>query len=187
MIPRHYFDIEVLGGEAGGGLPLPVVGSVLMKILHGAFRHMPGKFALAFPGKSVFSIIRVFAGDHADLAALVAAVEDHPKIRDYSRLGFPRVVPVDFGGPWVECRRFRIPTRSSDRHEGAPLRAKRLAQAEEGKLPYFHMTSASNGSGFGLYLEIVRHPTHPAGAEDCNPDSYGLSRKTKRTVLPDLK
>jgi hypothetical protein len=185
MQPEHYVDIEVIGNEKGGGLPRPVVAGAILRVLHGAFRRHPGKFALALPAKekSNFSCLRVFSQTRSDLDLLVATVESNPSIRDYGRIGYPRVIPEGYDGPWKRYSRFRIPTRKADRDPKDALRARRIAHADKHKLPFFILSSVTSGQRFGLYIEVS-----PAelNREECMPDSYGLSVSTRPFAVPDL-
>lgn len=200
MNPRHYLDFAIAGPDGNGeearepgggaGLPAPVVAGAALKVLHGAFKPRPGRFALALPrfGERPFAALRVFTGSRDDLDELVAAVEGHPVIRDYLRLGYPRRVPADDPGSWTEFRRYRIPARRSCRKPGDDLRERRMARAEDGRFPYFILHSESTGQQFGLYVEILSLPAPPGGESgaDCQPDSYGLSVASRPFALPDL-
>lgn len=187
MIPRHFFDIDIRGGDQVG-IPFPLACGIVVQVLHGAFRSLPSRYALAFPRPHFFAAVRVFASERAELDALVEAIRHHPKVRDYTRLGYPQSVPAGFRGKWVEYRRYRIPTRKSDREPGTPLRAKRIADADKRRLPYLMLSSRSTGSQFGLYVEPIVY--NDAGAErlerDCRPDGYGLSGRDKAFALPML-
>lgn len=192
MIPAHYvdFSLAVLEPESsrvqgcGAGLPAPVVAGAMLKVLHGVFGREPGRFALCLPQHRTapFAALRVFAAERGDLDELVEGVGDHPVIRDYGHIGYPRRVPADWDGGWVEFRRYRIPSRKAGRKPDDTLRQRRMEQAERRRLPYFILQSASNGQQFGLYLQVL-----PGGtATDCRPDSYGLSVSSRPFALPDL-
>lgn len=185
MRAEHYVDIDVPGNKKGGGLPRPVLAGAILRVLHGAFRRHPGKFALALPGKdkSHFTCLRVFSQTRGDLDLLVAAVENNPAIRDYGRIGYPRLIPERYDGPWKQYSRFRIPTRKADRHPEDALRARRIAQADHKKLPFFILSSVTSGQRFGLYVEVGTAAAH---REECMPDSYGLSVATRPFAVPDL-
>jgi hypothetical protein len=195
MNPCHYLDFTIgpeppegddrSPGQAAAELPTPVVAGAALKVLHGVFRDTPGRYALALPrhGRQPFAVLRVFAGERDHLDALVAAVESHPVIRDYVRLGYPRRVPPDFAGTWTEFRRFRIPARRSGRKPGDDLRQRRMAQAAEARLLYFILHSRSTGQQFGLYVDIRAGGPNAGEAE---PDSYGLAVATRPFALPDL-
>lgn len=182
MKPLVYFDAEVRGGAKDEGLAMPVM-ERLMAILHGVFRQQPGKFAIALPGartgrgRHPGNVIRVFAETRDDLDLLVTSIHDHHVIRDYVTLGDPRKVPPDFSGPWREYRRYRITNRGSRLDK---CREYRLQQASE--LPYFRSLSKSTGHGFGVYVA----PMEGEPADDCQPDSYGLSVSTRPFALPML-
>lgn len=194
MNPCHYLDFTIAEpapddgagpSRAAASLPAPVLAGAALKVLHGAFRNAPRRYALALPrhGRQPFVVLRVFAGERDHLHALVETVEAHPVIRDYTRLGYPRRVPEDFAGTWTEFRRYRIPARRSGRKPGDDLRERRMTQAAEARLPYFILQSRSNGQQFGLYVE-VRAGAPNAGESE--PDSYGLAVSTRPFALPDL-
>lgn len=185
MRPAHYVTIDIPGNEKGGGLPRPVVAGAILRVLHGAFRRHPGKYALALPGKdkNLFNCIRVFSQTRGDLDLLVDAIVDNPAIRDYGHIGYPRAVPENFDGPWKRYSRFRIPTRKADRDPDHALRTRRIAQADENKQPFFILSSVSTGQRFGLYVQIGPATDHQG---ECMPDSYGLSVASRPFALPDL-
>jgi len=200
MIPLHYVDFQIAppGREPdapparqyervqgpGTSLPAPVVAGAALKVLHGVFGRQPGRYALALPKHQTapFAALRVFAESRDDLDELVQAVEGHPVIRDYTRLGYPRKVAKDWDGPWVEFRRYRIPSRKAGRKPGDTLRERRMAYVEENRLPYFILQSRSNGQQFGLYLQALATGPSP----EAQPDSYGLSVSSRPFALPDL-
>lgn len=175
---QYYVDFKVLNGE----MALPIVSGAIIKVLHGVFADQ-AKYAIAFPGNSIFSIIRIFASNRDDLDELVAKTAGHLIIQNYAQIGYPRMVPADFNGPWVEYRRFRIPTRKADRDQGAPLRAKRIKIADESKLPYLILTSKSTKQQFGLYFQVLKTV---AGISEARPNSYGLSSALHSFSVPDL-
>lgn len=188
MKPVIYFDLEVLAGAGGGeSLPAPILAGATLDVLHGAFRQHPGQYALALPG--VLSdqagapgrILRVFASHRDDLDALVAGIANHPIIRDYTRIGYPRPVPNGFPGPWVEYRRYRIPAQRSLRKPNDTLRERRLQAAREQGLPYFHTRSRTTDQRFVLYVQAV---AAQAGGMECQPDSYGLSVSSRPFAVP---
>lgn len=194
MNPRHYLDFiiepKVDDGDRtqrrAAGVPAAVVAGAALRVLHGAFKERPGRYALALPrfADQPFSKLRVFAGERDDLDELVQAVESHPVIRDYIQLGYPRKVPVDYDGTWTEFRRYRIPARRSCRKPDDDLRERRMQRAQTERLPFFIMHSQSTGQQFGLYVEI-RPAARPSS--DGIPDSYGLSVTTRPFALPDLR
>lgn len=196
MIPRQYLDFSIgpesVGeadepgcGRAAAGLPMPVLAGAALKVLHGAFRDAPGRYALALPrhARQPFSVLRVFTGERDHLDALVEAVEPHPIMRDYVRLGYPRRVAVGFDGGWTEFRRYRIPSRRAGRKPGDDLRQRRMDRAAENRLPFFIMQSRSNGQQFGLYVDIR---AGAAASSEVEPDSYGLAVTSRPFALPDL-
>lgn len=188
MKPVIYFDLEVLAGDSSGdSMPAPVLAGAALDVLHGAFRQHPGRYALALPGVlpgqagAPGRILRVFAGNRDDLDALAFAIADHPIIRDYTRMGYPRPAPEDFPGPWVEYRRYRIPARKSLRKPNDTLRERRLQFAREQGFPYFHAYSRSNNQRFMLYVQAI---AAPSGGMDCQPDGYGLSVSSRPFAVP---
>ena len=188
MIPQHYLDFAIGDEErsrASGGLSAPVIAGAALKVLHGAFSKIPGRYALALPGheRQPFAILRIFTSEREHLDSLVEAVESHTIMRDYLRLGYPRKVPVGFAGGWTEFRRYRIPARRSGRNPDDNLRERRMRHAAEARLPYFIMQSRSNGQQFGLYVEICSGA--PAITES-QPDSYGFSVASRPFALPNL-
>lgn len=182
MRPEHYFTIEVPESGRGSGFPRPVVAGAILRVLHGAFRQYPGKFALALPGE-LFSGLRVFAQSREDLDLLVASIDAHPVIRDYARIGYPRTVPPGYAGTWKQYSRYRIPTRKADREPDGRLRRARIERADQGKLPFFIIPSRSSGQRFSLYLEVSEGI---ASAGECMPDSYGFSVASRPFSLPEL-
>ena len=190
MKPVVYVDLEVLAGDHGGeSMPAPVLAGAALEVLHGAFRQQPGRYALALPdvapdqASTPGRTLRVFAGSRDDLDALVAAIGDHPVVRDYTRIGYPRLVPGEFSGPWIEYRRYRIPARKSLRKPGDTLRERRMQAARERGLPFFHTRSRSNGQSFMLYVQALDVAT---GGMECLPDSYGLSVSSRPFAVPRL-
>ncbi len=185
MQPQHYVDITVVGNGKGVGLPLPIVAGAILRVLHGAFRRHPGKFALALPvkDKSHFACLRVFAQSRDDLDLLVAAVEINPVIRDYGRIGYPHGIPEGYDGQWKQYSRFRIPTRKADRDPDDALRSRRIAYADENGLPFFIVSSDSTKQRFGIYIKVDLANANQA---ECMPDSYGLSVCTRQFAVPDL-
>ncbi|HRY16406.1 MAG TPA: type I-F CRISPR-associated endoribonuclease Cas6/Csy4 [Candidatus Competibacteraceae bacterium] len=190
MKPAIYVDLEMLAGGSGGEpMPAPVLAGAALNVLHGAFRQWPGRYALALPGVSPDQanapgrMLRVFAGSRDDLDALVAATGGHPVIRDYTRIGYPRPVPGAFSGPWIEYRRYRIPSRKSLRKPDDTLRERRMQAARERGLPFFQIRSRSNGQPFMLYVQALEVT---AGGAGCQPDSYGLSVSSRPFAVPRL-
>lgn len=185
MTPQVYVDLHLLPlGEHGVAAANPRATGIVFGAVHRCFRQRAGCFAVAFPASRGFlSVIRVFASSRDDLDALAESLLPLPVIRDYTSLGYPRSVPKDYAGPWLQYRRYRIPSRRSDRHAGAPCRARRIAEAEKNRLPYLLVHSSSTQQSFGLRFEIL--PGQPNDTE-CRPDSYGLARAQAAFSLPDL-
>lgn len=190
MQPVVYVDLEVLAGDGGGeSMPAPILAGAALDVLHGAFRQQPGRYVLALPDVAPDRacapgrILRVFAGSRDDLDALVAAVGGHPIIRDYTRIGYPHPVPAAFSGPWIEYRRYRIPSQKSLRKPGDTLRERRMQSASERGLPFFQMRSRSNGQSFMLYVQVL---DAAIGNAECRPDCYGLSVSSRSFAVPRL-
>lgn len=183
MKANAYVDIETLGAEDTGLSP-PLMRSRLLSILHGYFEQQPGRHAIALtrnPGA-----LRIFATTRADFDALVSAISPHPWIRDYARVGYPREVPVDYNGPWVAFRRYRIPTAKSDRNavDGvSALRDRRVAEARSKRMEHFRLRSRSTNQAFVLTVERVPCATT---SSEFTPDSYGLSTTSNVFGLPQL-
>lgn len=185
MIPRHYLDFTLSGADKGAGLPPPIIAGAALKVLHGAFKQQPGRYALALP--TGFTALRLFADEREHLDELAEAVEQHPVIRDYTWQGRIRKVPEAFDGAWREYRRYRIPARKSCRKPNDDLRERRMQRADEGRFPYFILNSQSTGQQFGLRVEIIPHlQKSDAQTNDAQPDSYGLSVSSRPFALPDL-
>lgn len=182
MKPRIYFDIEVRADARGDGLVIPIMERAF-GVLHGAFREFPSRYAIALPHarsgthRHPGSSIRVFSETREALDSLVSAIQSHSVVRDYLQLGYPRRIPDGFDGPWHEYRRYRITNRSSRLEK---CREFRLRQAEE--LPYLRSISKTNGHGFGVYIAIM----NGGPANDCQPDSYGLSVASRPFTLPAI-
>lgn len=186
MQPLIYTDLRILAGGSDQRRPGadPRATGLVFGALHQQFRRQPGQYAVAFPSRhGHLALIRVFAEGRPQLDQLVAAVATAGSVRDYAHIGYPQWVPADYAGPWLQYRRYRIPTRKADRHEGAPLRARRLAAADARNLPYLLVRSGSTGQAFGLRFEVI-----PGAAQsgECQPDGYGLARASAPFSLPDL-
>ncbi len=187
MKPNIYVDVRVTGVRHDGvGPATPIrVCTALMKVLHGAFSQTPGTYAIALPGEKakIFSVVRIFAERREDLDALVERTEGHPLFVQHARFGYPKTVPEDFDGEYREYRRYRIPTRKSERHPEGTLRLRRILYADEAKLPYFILKSRSNRHIFGLRVEC-RNGERPV--KGCKPNSYGLSGATYAFAVPHI-
>ncbi|HRF54684.1 MAG TPA: type I-F CRISPR-associated endoribonuclease Cas6/Csy4 [Aquimonas sp.] len=183
MHASAYLDIRVHGG-ADSDLQPAVLRGRLLGILHGCFRQLPQPFAIALPNQR--NGLRVFASERTHFDALVSALQGHRWIRDYAHIGYPLQVPVDFAGPWIGYQRFRIPTVKSDRHAEAgrsALRDRRLQEAQQRGLEYFHLHSASNQQRFVLAVEAR---AHTAPGTHFKPNSYGFGSTDNPCVLPHL-
>jgi CRISPR-associated endoribonuclease Cas6/Csy4 subtype I-F len=190
MKPVIYVDLEVLAGDhEGESMPTPILAGAALDVLHGAFRQHPGRYALALPSVSPGKahgpgrILRVFAGSRDDLDTLVAVVSGHPIIRDYTRWGYPRLAPDDFSGPWIEYRRYRIPSQKSLRKPNDSLRERRMQIARQLGLPYFQIRSRSNNQQFMLYVQALEAKD---GSSVCQPDGYGLSVSSRPFAVPQV-
>ena len=185
MMPQVYVDLRLLPlGEHAVAAANPRATGIVFGAVHRCFRQQPGRFAVAFPASRGFlSVIRVFASSRDELDTLAESIAILPMIRDYAVLGYARTVSIDYDGPWLQYRRYRIPTRSSDRHAGAPCRAKRIEKAEKDRMPYLMVHSASTQQSFGLRFEILAGQRNEG---ECHPDGYGLARTRNAFSLPDL-
>lgn len=189
MIPRHYVDFNLQNGGRGAGLPPPVLAGAALRVLHGVFKQQPGRYALALPGfaEAPFAKLRVFAGERDDLDLLQEAISGHHVFQEQVQLGYPRKVAQTYEGPWLRYARYRIPSRKAGRHPEDSLRQRRMAQADERRLPYFILNSQSTGQQFGLYIAIESAESHADWQNrDIAPDSYGLSVASRAFALPDL-
>lgn len=190
MMPKWYSDAIPLmvGGDTGLGGHL--LRGCLLGLLHGAFANRPAAFAVAFPGEPVkgllCGVLRIFASSREDLDWLAAQITPQPWFRDYYRLAYPCEVPETFDGKWVRHSRYRIPSRSSDRHEGeqkGQLRERRMAEAGREGLAYFVLRSTGNGQRFSL---LVRREPAEAQHGECLPNGYGFSVAMRPFSLPEL-
>lgn len=191
MRPTQYMDFALMANTTGAGIPAPVVASGLARVLHGFFRQSEREYAIALPGwdgnpesktSNPWRVVRVFADDMIALERLMAGVSDHHLVRDYTHPGFPRRMPADFSGPFVEYRRFRVSSRKAGVDE---LRHRRINEAIDRELPYFQMQSRSNGQAFVLTIE-PRQVTGASLDEAVHPDKYGLSTKTRSFGVPHI-
>ena len=186
MTPRAFIDLHIAGSASDArtlGVDIRATGLVF-GVLHGFMREWPGRYAVAFPkGRGFLSVIRVFGSTREDIDLLATSIVDRSAIRDYAIVGYPRVVPEDYTGPWVSYRRYRIPTRKADRKPGAPCRARRMQLADERDLPYLIVRSTSTGQTFGLHFETLEQAPR---TQDAQPDGYGLARRSAPFSVPDL-
>ena len=109
-----------------------------------------------------------------------------PWFRDYARLSYPRAVPADFRGEWVRFVRYRVPSLSSDRHEGEEhglLRRRRMETARKAKMTYFILRSAGTGQRFSL---VVNREQGEPQREECTPNGYGFCVTSSPFSLPEL-
>lgn len=190
MKPDWYVDFTLEGCDQTD-ITLPVVANTVYRVMHGAFRSLTPKFAVALPesgpGKTFRHVgdrIRVFAEAREHLDQLVDAVGNHPSIRDYARILYPKSVPGEYQGSWVSYRRYRTSNRNAGRKEGDTLNARRTAYALEKQLPYLKIWSKSTERYFSLFIEVVKE-THPPSVQG-EPDSYGLCVSSRPLALPDI-
>lgn len=177
MKARHYVDFTL------GPRPSPTSAALAMKVLHGVFSSHPGQYALALPDyPRSFPRLRVFAASREDLDQLVAATETHRTLGAIGRFAYPKAVPEDFAGPWISYRRYRIPSRRSERNPDSNLRLRRIQAADRSELPYFTLHSQSNGQAWRLYVEARTVPA----TEPAQPDAYGLASTSRPFALPRL-
>lgn len=161
----------------------PLAAALVLRALHGVFRHSPGRYALALPDyPRGFTRLRVFAETRDDLDRLVTATDGHPGLAEHGRFGYPKNVAADFAGPWISYRRYRIPSRKAERKPEGSLRLRRIQAADEADLPYFPLRSESTGQTWRLYVEACEVP-HVGTVE---PDSYGLALSSRPFGLPAL-
>lgn len=186
-----YIDIEF--ADFSGELSGSIIANQVMPVLHGAFKKLGGVYALALPncipGKKmgIGDKLRVFSVQAHDLRELTLAIKDHYVIRDYCSISAPKPVPNDFCGPWIEYRRYRLSNKNAERKQDfqtEPLRNRRMRCAEEQRLPYFVLRSASTNRGFSLVVE----PLSATGGNQSQiaPDSYGLSVSSRPFYVPQI-
>lgn len=177
MQPNYYLDIRILDSADDGELTLTHLRNQIYSIVHGAFRKMPEKFALALeisprqqrkmlakeakynhPITPNYDVLRIFASEQDDLDQLVERIKGHWKIRDYAVLNHPVAVPIAKVTGWRCYFRFRLPTLKAEPNflknypERESLHTKRLNKAK--KLPYFKVISQSTGQSFTVPIEI---------------------------------
>lgn len=177
MNAQHYVDFNL------GPRPSPANAALAMKVLHGVFSSHPGQYALALPDyPRSFPRLRIFAASRGDLDQLVAATETHRTLSMIGRFAYPKTVPEDFAGPWISYRRYRIPSRKSERNPDGNLRLRRIQAADSSELPYFTLQSQSNRQAWRLYVQAQT----VAAAEPAQPDAYGLASASRPFALPLL-
>ncbi|MFQ8889713.1 MAG: type I-F CRISPR-associated endoribonuclease Cas6/Csy4 [Bilophila wadsworthia] len=164
----------------------------MLSLLHGIFTQRPGAFAVAFPGGNNWPYCSPLDGGVArfpsreDMDWLAENVISQPWFRDYARLSYPRAVPADFRGEWVRFVRYRVPSLSSDRHEGEEhglLRRRRMETARKAKMTYFILRSAGTGQRFSL---VVNREQGEPQREECTPNGYGFCVTSSPFSLPEL-
>jgi CRISPR-associated endoribonuclease Cas6/Csy4 subtype I-F len=201
MDANYYLDIRVLESLNDTDLKLGHIRNQIYTVIHGAFRKLPGHYALALEisdklkaqqdqfeqkyGRAVranFDILRIFAENLNELDEFIEAIKGHWKIRDYTVLGGAIVVPTAKISGWKSYRRFRIPTQKAERtklcHQNEPLRNRRLKTAKD--MPFFQVISQSTGQGFTVVIDVQDSENAGYGL----PDSYGLARKESPFALP---
>ena len=194
MRPQWYCDALplIVGGDTGASGP--VLRNRMLGLLHGVFSQRPGAFAVAFPGREQLAVLplpltgalRVFASSREDMDSLAENVISQPWFRDYVRLSYPRAVPADFCGEWVRFIRYRVPSLSSDRHEGEEhglLRRRRMETARKAQMTYFILRSAGTGQRFSL---VVNREQGEPQREECTPNGYGFCVTSSPFSLPEL-
>lgn len=183
MSAFHAFTVA-FGEDADNGITANALRNRLMPMLHHAFKAAPGIFALGLMLEK--GGVRVFAQEaHAQrLYDLCRDLSNRPVVRDYGTIS--SVAPVLTPSAWVAFRRFRVPTERSDRNAtpegGSALRARRLAEAAQRKLPYVDMSSTSNGGRFKLTVSPEARSEAERGVYA--PDGYGLASATRDFALP---
>lgn len=184
MQPRWYCDIEVRSAP----LPRPTAASNMVRVMHGAFRKAPGRYALAMPAHNRLphSVLRVFAASRDELDTLIENIRDAKTLAEQGVIQYPRAVPEDYAGTWSVYERFRIPSRRAERIPGQSVRLKRIQEAGAQELPFFQMKSDSNGGRFRLYWKPQPYTAERPNDHDSQPDSWGLSTSTNPVPLPDL-
>lgn len=203
MQPNYYLDIRILDSADDGELTLAHLRNQIYSIVHGIFRKMPEKFALAleisprqqrkmqikeakynYPITPNYDVLRIFATEQDDLDQLVENIKGQWKIRDYAVLNHPIAVPTAKITGWRSYFRFRIPTLKSERNatekteKTESRNARRLKEAK--LLPYFKVISQSTGQNFTVTIQIVDAVEQVQG----KPDGYGLARKSQPFTLP---
>lgn len=206
MQPNYYLDIRILDSADDGELTLAHLRNQIYSIVHGVFRKMPEKFALAleisprqqrkmqikeakynYPITPNYDVLRIFASEQDDLDQLIESIKGHWKIRDYAVLNHPVAVPTAKITGWRSYFRFRLPTLKAepnflkDHPERVSLHSKRLKEAQ--KLPYFKVISQTTGQGFTVTVEIldVDFDKPHFGL----PDKYHEDVKDLKVGLPD--
>ncbi|WP_294559318.1 type I-F CRISPR-associated endoribonuclease Cas6/Csy4 [uncultured Mailhella sp.] len=190
MKPLWYCTMAPLAEGEDSGMSAAFMRGRMLACLHGIFAGKNGAFAVAVPEPGSPAerggLLRVFASTCEDLEWLRQKLAASPWFRDYAHCSLPCAVAEDFSGTWFSYSRFRIPTLSTDRHEGEEhgrLRARRMKQAKEEALVYFILRSGSNGSRFSLH---VRRMQGEAPEGECEPNGYGLCGAQRCFCLPEL-
>lgn len=199
MTAKAYIDINIEGKLQKDGLQ-PIMASLTMKLLHVSFSKMSPShsFAIDLPkygNHCCLQIIRVFAQNTDSLVNLVKAIEG--PLRNYGILSSEKnleikQVPENYSGNWVICKRFRVSSRKSFSKSELKTRNARLSTmqyAENAKLPYVSMKSASNNNVFRLFVE--RNLVDPEfvvhqDPQDWQTCGYGLSTSFKKAPVPAL-
>ncbi|MBB5018455.1 CRISPR-associated endoribonuclease Cas6/Csy4 subtype I-F [Chitinivorax tropicus] len=179
MRPLFYTDILLKTP------PYPIAAAGVLRILHAGFTLAPGRYALALPEyeRGLGRKLRVFASSRDELDELVDYLKDSTKLHQFGELTYPATVPDNYPGPWAQFKRFRIPSRKAERKQDGTLRLRRMAEADAQALPYFPISSHSNGHAFRLYVTKLAATDN---GTDCQPDAYGLSVSSRAFSVPDL-
>lgn len=192
MKPNFYFDIRMLNATKNGPGSAPAIPVMtrVVNMLHGMRRARAAKIAVAFPEMRVGerrhpgTVVRVFAESREELDSVVEDVLANSRVNPYVQLHYPRAVPKDFKGKWIEYRRFRV---SGTAKADPAKRVQQLAESE--KLPYFRLSSKQTGQVFSLHVVCVpvEAPEDYRETVECEPDSYGLSVEQRSFALPLIR
>lgn len=198
MKPLYYCDCEVKGGDRAefNGHVLFVLARLMRKV-HSHAKNHPGQLAVDIPGLNAAHktatervarlgrVVRLFCERREDLEAFLDAIESDPVLSDAMRLGGfslhrVRAVPASFSGPWVSVERTRIAPRSQPDN-----RRRDIEERDRLKPGFLNLRSASTQQTFSLSMIRRQWKSMPDG-EQGDPSSYGLSRKDRPLLLPDM-
>lgn len=163
---------------------IQVDNSLLFNTLHKIFASddcVYSKFGLVF----IKNNVRIFSDSKDSLESLHEILEKNTIINSfrYTKINFVDLDP--YTGNWISFVKFKIPTRKADRHNGSPLRRKRLILADESEdIFYRNVKSSTNKTNFRYYIKVVKSDKHSYAEWDTN--SYGLSTSTNLVFFPDL-
>jgi len=194
---QWYVDLisgQPLGSRGPSGTAIDALASAL-RLAHGTAAAQNFKFATALPQMRCGErphpggVLRFFAEERRHLDAICEAVRARPQVADSLVIARVRPVPVGFPAS-VAYMKFLIASRkSAARVHGEERRRARIARGD--LLPYFKVRSSSTGQGFSLRVEHKRLSAEearerPVENENAEPNSYGLSVRTRPFFLPDL-